>query len=279
MEITNNKNNLATQEAVLGANNDSPAIQKISVYPAVVTADLSGAAIASMRSASWHQSYHYDLIVQPYKAIHPKNFYAADGNSTSPATRYLIRATKYLMGKMEMAFYVMPVPEGDKIMSLGCHDQADVAFEEYVSQHLLCTAYTYGKGFMPDEGEAVIEPVGGSLVAFCFDHDHGSDNFDLLVQPHQPALVVSPTATRFVVRATHSSGFEDESTAFYEMPLSQGEEVLGGNSDLERTALFDRLAKGQGHPDLPASSRWPLLLGRDDLHKDIDRSLRGGKLI
>ncbi len=271
METTNNKNNLATKEAALGANNDSSAIQKVLVYPAVVTADLGGAAIASMQGASWHQSYHYDLIVQPYEAVYSKNFYAVDGNYTSPATSYLIRATKYLMGKMETAFYAVPLPEGDKILSLGCHDQADADFEEYVSQHVLCTAYAYSKGFMPDEGEPVIEPVGGSLVAFCFDSDHGSDNFDLLVQPHQPALAAPLASKRFVVRATHSNGFQDESTAFYEMPLNQGEEVLGGNSDLERTALFDRLANNQGHLDLPVSSRWPLLLGRDDLYKDTDR--------
>ena len=284
METTNNKNNLAASEAApgaseaaLGANNDLLAIQEVPVYPAAVTADLSGDLIASMQGVNWHQTYDYDLIVQPYQSAYIKNnrsetFHAEGPRYAVLATRYLIRATKYLMGKMETTFYVMPLVEGEKLLhirSCGQEDnEVDVAFKEYVRQHILNTDYVYGKGFMSDKGKPVIEPVSGSLVAFCFDYDHGPDDFELLLQPHQPAFAAPLASKRFVVRATHSGGFNDQATAFYEMPLDQGEQVLAGDSDLKRTAILERLATGQGIFDLPASSRWPLLLGRDDLHRN-----------
>ena len=252
-------------ETNFATNSGASITQDVPPYPAILTADLSGLELAHMEGANWHQAYHYDLIMQPYRYD-----FAADESSPLPADRYLIRATKYLLGRMDTAFYVLPVQEGEKIRFLRGFGQKDAALKKYVCQHILNTAYSHGKGFYADQAELFVEPVSGTFVAFCFEWDPGHDIFDLLVQPHRSPLAAAPAWKRFVARMTHTDGFGDASTAFYEMPSVQGEAVLAGASDLERTNILAKLAGSQTHLELPASSRWRLLLGRDDLHTDVD---------
>ena len=245
------------------------------VYPAVKTADLLGADVSSMSGTNWYLSYHYDLIVQPYLAIRmetapPEDVDAEGPRFACPATRYLIRATKHLLGQMETAFYVMPLTDGNRILPLNSQEKRK-AFAEYIDDNVVHRGYQPGTGFLPDKLVPFVDPIAGSFVAFSIDPEAGTSSFfELLVHP---ALMAPPALTRFIVRQTFLGDFGDSGTSFYEMPVDQGHSVLAGSSELERTDILGTLALRQQAADLTTSSRWTLLLGRDELHKDIDRAV------